>query len=132
MSAPDSQYPSHEEEYALPELTSEARTWGALCHASALLGVFPLIGVGHLVGPLILWLIKRNDHPFIDDQGKESLNFQISVLIYSVLVTPLACVLLGIPVLALIIADWVLVITAAIKASNGEAYRYPLTIRLIK
>jgi uncharacterized Tic20 family protein len=132
MSAADSQEPSHEQ-FELPELTSDAKTWGALCHASALLGLFPLVGFGHLVGPLVVWLIKRNDHPFIDYQGRESLNFQISVLIYGLLLTPLLCVLVGIPLLiALGIADVVLVIMAAIKASHGEAYRYPMTIRFLK
>ena len=119
-----------QDEFDLPELTNEAKTWGALCHASALLGAFPLVGIGLLVGPLIVWLVKRNDHPFIDDQGREAVNFQISVLIYGLLLT-ISCV--GIPLsIALGIADLVFVIVAAVKASNGEAYRYPLTIRLIK
>src|ERR1700674_3028444 len=79
-------HPEHVEpegEY-LPELTNEAKNWGALCHAAALLGLFPLVGFGHIVGPLIVWLVKRNDHPYIDEQGKEAINFQLSVMIYSV------------------------------------------------
>ncbi len=62
---------------------THVRTWTALCHASALLGVF-LHFPGHLLGPLIVWLVKRDDSPEIDAHGKEALNFQISMLIYNV------------------------------------------------
>ena len=117
------------EDEHLPELTNEAKNWGALCHAAALLGLFPLVGFGHIVGPLIVWLVKRNDHPYIDEQGKESINFQISVMIYGIL---LFCIVIGIPLLlVLAVADLVLVIVAAVKASNGELYRYPFCLRLI-
>jgi uncharacterized protein len=107
----------------------EALTWGALCHL-AVLAV--LIGpmLMNVLGPLVVWLLKKNDHPFIDEQGKESLNFQISMTIYS-----LAAVIsiIGIPLAIIIgIADIVLIIVASIKTSNGENYRYPLTIRFIK
>ncbi len=113
-----------------PEIPSDARNWGMLCHLIALLAM-PL-GFGHIVGPLVVWLLKRDDHPFIDDQGKESLNFQISVTIYSAVCVPLTCVLVGIPLLiGLWIANIVFIIIASLKASRGEAYRYPLTIRLV-
>jgi uncharacterized protein len=126
---PEQARPEHEDEF-LPELTSEARNWGALCHAAALLGLFPLIGFGHIVGPLIVWLVKRNDHPYIDEQGKESINFQLSVMMYSIF---LVCIVIGIPlVLVLAVTDIVLVIVATVKASNGEVYRYPFCLRLIK
>lgn len=118
----------HQPEAPLPELTSEAKSWAVLCHLSALSGLLTG-GLGFLVGPLVIWLVKRNDHPFIDDQGKESLNFQISLLIYILL---LSCTIIGIPIaLVLIVADIVLTIVAAVRASNGMVYRYPLTIRLI-
>ena len=118
----------HQPEALLPELTSEAKSWAVLCHLSALSGLLTG-GLGFLVGPLVIWLVKRNDHPFIDDQGKEALNFQISLFIYILL---LSCTIIGIPIaLALIVADVVLTIVAAVKASNGMVYRYPLTIRLI-
>jgi uncharacterized Tic20 family protein len=117
------------QEYQLPALTNEAKNWGMLCHLSALAGLV-VPGLAMCVGPLIVWLVKRNDHPFIDDQGKESLNFQLSMLIYVVL---LCCIVIGIPIaLLLIVANVILVIVASIKASGGEAYRYPLTIRLIR
>ena len=102
-----------------------------LCHASALLGLF-FHFFGHLLGPLIIWLIKRDLSPEIDANGKESLNFQISMLIYDIIAGILCLVLIGIPILiALWIMNTVLVIIASVKTSNGEFYRYPLTIRFL-
>ena len=113
-----------------PALTN-VRTWTALCHASALLGVllhFP----GHLLGPLIVWLVKRGDSPEIDAHGKEALNFQISMLIYDAIAAILCVFLIGIPILiALWVLNTVFVIIASVKAGQGEFYRYPFTIRLI-
>jgi uncharacterized Tic20 family protein len=104
--------------------------WGMLCH---LLGLFT-----SFVGPLIIWMLKKAEDPFIDDQGKEALNFQITVGIafiavgiVPVLLRFLACVMpfLG---LAVSVADIVFCIIATIKANGGEAYRYPVAIRFIK
>lgn len=109
--------------------SSEIRNWCVLCHAAALLGFF-FHFLGHLLGPLIVWLIKRGDSPEIDAAGKESLNFQISMLIYDIIAGILCLVLIGIPILiALWVLNTVLVIIASVKTSNGEFYRYPLTIR---
>jgi len=102
-----------------------------VCHLTALLG-FIGIPFGHLVGPLVVWLIKKDDDPFIDEQGKESLNFQISMTIYGIVPMLLTLILIGIPLLiALAVADVILVTIASVKISNGEPYRYPCTIRLI-
>src|SRR6187200_86811 len=102
-----------------PALTN-VRTWTALCHASALLGVF-LHFPGHLLGPLIVWLVKRGDSPEIDAHGKEALNFQISMLIYNAVAAILCLVLIGIPILiGLWVLNTVLVIIASVKASQGE------------
>jgi uncharacterized Tic20 family protein len=112
-------------------LTSEVRNWGMLCHLVALLAM-PL-GFGHILGPLIVWLLKREMHPFIDDQGKESLNFQISMSIYTLVAALTLCIVIGIVLLpAMLVLNVIFVIIASIKASSGEAYRYPLTIRLVK
>ena len=112
--------------------SSDTRTWCVLCHAAALTGVF-LHAVGHIFGPLIVWLVKRADSPEIDAHGKESLNFQLSMLIYNVIAAILCLVLIGIPILILLyILNIVFVIVASIKASEGTLYRYPITIRLIK
>ena len=93
-----------------------------------------IIPFGNVIGPLVLWLVKKEDHPFIDEQGKESLNFQISVTIYSLVSAILICAAgIGILlVLAVSIFSLVFIILASIKSNNGEHYRYPLCIRFIK
>jgi uncharacterized protein len=111
--------------------SSDVRTWCVLCHASALLGLF-LHFLGHLLGPLIVWLVKRGDSPEIDAHGKESLNFQLSMLIYDAIAGILCIVLIGIPILIILwIMNTVFVIIASIRASEGQLYRYPFTIRFL-
>ena|SRR5215211_398498 len=110
----------------------DVRTWNVLCHATALTGFF-VPWAGHILGPLIVWLAKRNDSSEIDENGKESLNFQISMLIYNVIAGVLCLVLIGFVILAILhILNLVLVIVASIQTSEGKFYRYPMTIRLIK
>ncbi len=110
----------------------DVRTWNVLCHATALAGFF-VPWAGHILGPLIVWLAKRSDSPEIDENGKESLNFQISMLIYNVVAGVLCLVLIGFIILAILhILNLVLVIIASIQTSEGKFYRYPMTIRLIK
>jgi len=112
--------------------SSDVRMWNVLCHATALAGFF-VPWAGHILGPLIVWMAKRNDSPEIDQHGKESLNFQISMLIYNVIAGVLCLVLIGFAILAILhILNLVLVIIASIQASEGKFYRYPITIRLIK
>jgi len=111
---------------------SNVRTWSALCHASALLGVF-LHFPGHLIPPLIIWLAKRDDSPELDAHGKEAVNFQISMLIYNAVAAVFCLVLIGFVFLAILwVLNAVLVIVAAIQASDGKFYRYPITIRFIQ
>jgi uncharacterized protein len=113
-------------------LQSEARTWAMLTHLVALCG---FIGVpfGHIIGPLVVWLVKKDQFPLVDDQGKESLNFQISMTIYGIVAGILSFVVIGIPLLiALVLADIVLVIIASVAANQGQLYRYPLTIKFLK
>ena len=117
---------------SVPVTSSNTRTWLVLCHASALLGLF-FHFLGHIFGPLIVWLLKRAESPEIDAHGKESLNFQLSMLIYDAVAVILCFVLIGIPILVLLwILNTIFVIIASIKASEGELYRYPFTIRFIK
>lgn len=114
-----------------PALTN-VRTWNALCHASALLGVF-FHFPGHLFGPLIVWLVKRGDSPEIDAHGKEALNFQISMLLYTVISGVFCLILIGFVFIAILwVLNAVFVIIAAIQASDGKFYRYPMTIRFIQ
>jgi len=106
------------------------RTWDVLCHILALAGfVFPF---GNIIGPLIIWLVKKDQIPSVDAHGKESLNFQISMTIYAIVASLLIFAVVGFVLLpAVLLANLILVIMATIKASNGEPYRYPLTIRFI-
>jgi uncharacterized Tic20 family protein len=111
---------------------ANVRTWCAFIHASALLGVF-IHFPGHLLGPLILWLIKRDDAPELDAHGKEAVNFQISMLIYNAIAAVCCLVLVGFFFLAVLwVLNAIFVIIAAIKASDGKFYRYPMTIRFIQ
>ncbi|MFW6137482.1 MAG: DUF4870 domain-containing protein [Candidatus Aminicenantaceae bacterium] len=109
----------------------EERNWGMFCHLAALAGF--IVPFGNVIGPLIIWLIKKDESEFVNEQGKESLNFQISFSIYAIVAAILIVIVIGIILLiGLGIAMLILVIVAAIKASNGEKYSYPLTIRFIK
>jgi uncharacterized Tic20 family protein len=120
----------------LPQSARDVSMW---THLSALVG---LLGIPSVVGPLIVWLLKRESHPFVDDQGKEAVNFNISVLIYALgvffigfiftVVTLGLGFLLLLPLMLAVIVAWaVFVIIAAVRSSKGEAYRYPLTIRMV-
>ena len=110
----------------------DARTWGMFCHLAGLFGyVFPVFG--NIVGTLVLWQLKKEDYPFVDAQGKEALNFQISMTIYAFVSALLMFLCVGVFLLAAVgIVDLVFLLIAAVKANNGQQYRYPLTIRLIK
>jgi uncharacterized protein len=117
----------------------EERQWALFAHLSALLGAVLTGGIGIFIGPLVIWLIKKDTMPFVDDQAKEALNFNISVAIIGIALFVLTFItffigaILTIPLgLALCVAWLVLTVIAAIKASEGVTYRYPLTLRLIK
>ena len=112
--------------------SAEERQWGLFGHLSSLAGLFTG-GIGNIVGPLIIWLIKKDTMPFAADQAKEALNFQITLIIAIVISWILAFVLIGLLLMPLVgIANLVLCIIAGIKANNGESYRYPFALRLIK
>lgn len=116
---------------------ADQRTWGMFCHLAALSAFFS--GIGFVLGPLIVWLIKRDEMPFVDDQGKEALNFNITVFIVAAVLWLFALVTLGIGLL-IVVPLWIVIglvwlivtIVAAIKANEGEYYRYPFALRLIK
>ena len=113
--------------------SKDACTWAMLSHIFGLSWlVFPFIPVGGVVGPLIVWQIKKDLHPFVDRHGKEALNFQISMLIYALATIPFFFVCIG-PFLlsAVAIVDIVFLIIASIKAASGAEYRYPITIRFV-
>ena len=116
------------------EVDKDARMWAMFCHLAGLALFIPIIPIiGNVIGPLIIWQIKKDDYPFVDEQGKEAVNFQISMLIYGVIAAILIFACIGAVLLpAVIIFDVVFLLIAAVKANNGHHYRYPLTIRFIK
>lgn len=93
--------------------------------------VLSLVGFS-LIGPLIVWLVKKDESAFINAQGRELLNFQISFLIYAIVCIPLCLVLIGIPLLIVVgIASFILTIIGLVKATEGKIYRFPATIKIL-
>ena len=128
--APQSPQPSQSSQPA--QVSKEEQNWAMGCHLSALAGF--LIPFGNIVGPLIIWLIKRAEMPAVDTNGKEAINFQITVTIAIMACIPLMFILIGIPLMFIIgIGALIMTIMAAVKVSNGDLqYRYPFAIRLLK
>lgn len=129
---------------SLTNPTKDERNWAMFAHLSAiaagLIFSFTTIPAFGFVGPLVIWLMKRDESPFVADQAKEALNFNISIGIVLFAMWVLAMLLIWtivvpfimFPLMAIVgLIALVLVIVAAIKASNGEVYRYPFTLRLI-
>lgn len=113
------------------ELSKDERMWGMLCHLGALGGV--VIPFGNVIVPLVIWMVKKEDMPFVEEQGKESLNFQITVAIAMAVCFLLSFVLIGLLLMPIVgIGALVFVIIAGIKANEGESYRYPWAIRLLR
>lgn len=114
------------------ERPREARKWAMICHLSALVGVLAN-GIGFVLGPLFVWLLKKEDHPYIDQQGKEAVNFQITMFIILFICALLSLAVIGIFLLLIVgVLMCIFPIIAGIKANDGEDYRYPLSIRFIK
>ena len=110
-------------------LTPDERTWGGAAHWSALVAAFVALA---FIGPLIVMLTKGNESPYIRRQAVESLNFQLSILIYGAVSFVLVFVLVGFLLLPIVGLLWLIfTIIGSIKAANGEEYRYPLTIRMV-
>ena len=110
------------------EVSSDSRNLATLAHLSAFVGLF---GIPSLVGPLVVWLIKKDD-PYVEAQAKDALNFNISFLIYGLVAAISIILLVGLIALPAVLVTWfVLVIVAAVKAATGEDYRYPFTIQFV-
>lgn len=113
----------------------DERMWGMLCHLAAFIG---------LIGPLVVWLIKRDQYAFVNDQGKESLNFQITVFIclavlqvasrilFLLFVTAPLALVTGLAMFAVGVFNIIQIIMASIKANEGVAYRYPFALKLVQ
>lgn len=112
-------------------ITEEERKWAMLAHVGGAIGL--LFFPASILAPLLIWLLKREGRPFVDEQGKEALNFQISMGIYGFVAALLTIVLVGwVAIPLLVIAGLILGIIASTRAKDGDHYRYPLTLRLVK
>ena len=117
-------------------ITREERNWAMLAHLTSLIG-YLVGGCGGIIGPLVVWLIKKDESGFVADQARESLNFQISLLIYIVALVMSMFLLIGFLLVwfaipFLLVVGFVFPIVGAVKAGEGQAYRYPMTIRFIR
>jgi uncharacterized Tic20 family protein len=121
------------------QISKDARMWAMLCHLAGLTGLSPILpGIGSAVGPFVIWQLKRDEFPFVDEQGRRAVNFQLSMLLYAT-AGAIACFvsLVGIRLIPVIycvagLVDLIFVLMAAVRANRGEHYRYPLTIRFFK
>jgi uncharacterized Tic20 family protein len=114
------------------QATSEdEKTWGMLVHLSSLAGFF--IGFGWIIAPLIIWLVKREEMPFVNQEGKNAMNFQITMAIAGIICGVLTIIFIGlIGLLAIAVLELVFPILAGLKAREGESYKYPLSYPFIK
>ena len=113
------------------ELSESERNWAMFCHLSAFAGFF--FPFGGIIGPLICWLSRKDESRWVDQNGKASLNFQISILLYMVLAVPLCIIIIGIPiVIFLAFLKVICIIIESVKASKGEEFKYPVTIPFIQ
>ena len=107
------------------DIPKDAKTMAMLCHLLAIFTSF--------LGPLIIWLVKKDEHPYIDEQGKEALNFQITVALAMVASVLLSFACIGLVIMPVVgILDLVFCIIATVKVNDGEPYRYPISLRLVK
>lgn len=112
-------------------LTESERNWAMFCHLSSFASL--VVPFGGIIGPLICWSAKKHESAFVDQNGKASLNFQLSIFLYIIICIPLMFVIIGFVLLGgLLILELVCVIIASIKAGRGEDYKYPLAIPFIQ
>ena len=122
---------SEELENSEEGLSKDERNWGMICHLSSLSGL--IIPFGSILGPIIVWAIKKDELPFVDRQGKEAINFQLTMTIVIIISWVLMFALIGLLLLpAAILYTLVMIVIAAIKANDGVEYSYPYTIRFFK
>lgn len=113
------------------ELSESERNWAMLCHLSAFAGFF--FPFGGIIGPLICWLSRKDESLWVDRNGKSSLNFQLSILLYVVLAIPLCIIIVGIPIVIFLgTLKIICIIIGSVKASKGEEFKYPITIPFIQ
>lgn len=112
-------------------LSETEKNWSMLCHLSAFAGFF--FPFGGVIGPLICWLTKRDESSWVYENGRASLNFQLSMLLYIVLAIPLCFIVIGIPIIMILATLKIIcIIIASVKAGKGESFKYPLLIPFIQ
>jgi uncharacterized Tic20 family protein len=112
-------------------LSETERNWAMLCHLSAFAGFF--FPFGGIIGPVICWLTRRDESGWVNINGRNSLNFQLSMLLYIVLALPLILIIIGIPIIIMLVTlNVICIIIASVKAGKGELFRYPLMIPFLQ
>ena len=120
-----------EEQNLSPTPSPEARQWAMFCHFAAFAGL--LIPFGNLLGPLVVWQLKRESDPYVDAQGREALNFQLTLSLALMLCGLLAWLVIGFPLMALVsVVGLVLTVIGGIKANEGRPWRYPFCLRFLR
>jgi uncharacterized protein len=113
------------------QLSETERNWAMFCHLSSLAGFF--FPFGSILGPLICWLSRKDESAWVDENGKAAMNFNLSILLYVILVSPLCLILIGFLFIGLLATVKVIcVIIASVKVSKGEKFKYPLAIPFIQ
>ena len=114
-----------------PSIGSEERTWAVLAHAGGFLGI--LVPFGNILGPLLIWAIKKDEHPFVAANGRNAVNFQVTWTIILIVAALSVFVLIGFILVPLVMLAWLIfVVIAIVRASENEVYEYPLTIDFIE
>ena len=109
----------------------EQRTWAMFCHLSALAGL--LFPFGSVIGPLIVWLVKKEEMPLVAEHGRKSLNFQLTMMIAYIVCFMLMFVVVGVILLPLVaLFSLIMVVVSAIKGNDGKEVKYPMAIEFIK
>lgn len=132
---PDQSNPYQSPEYSTSrheqaEPSYEERQYAMFCHFAAFAGL--IIPFGSIIGPLVLWLIKKDESEYINYHGKEALNFNITMAFVSIFCIALMLVLIGFLLLFIVAIIWlILIIIAGINANDGVYYRYPFCFRII-
>jgi len=112
-------------------MTPDEKNWGMYCHLAGFAGL--LFPFGNVLGPLLIWIIKKEEYPFVEVEGKEALNFQITVSIAAIIAGLLSVVLIGIPLLIAIgVLAIIFMIKAVMETNEGRPYRYPFNLRLVQ
>jgi len=112
-------------------MTPDEKNWGMYCHLAGFAGL--LVPFGNVLGPLLIWIIKKEEYPFVEVEGKEALNFQITLSIAAIIAGVLSVVLIGIPLLiAIVILAIIFMIKAVMETNEGRPYRYPFNLRLVQ